>query len=295
MSGGHRRRLALPVEVTAALLLSACSAGPGTSSPRPSLAASGPMRILAAPAGLVDMTAPVDGSTWVLAGTAGDRTLTRLVLPAGAVGATVPESSAAVAVASSAAGVVAVGTATGTTGSVELRSAVSGSLERTMAVGAPVRQLAFGGSVLAVLDGSATSASVTVLDARTGQVVSSVGVPLDALAVAVTPDGHDLWVLQPDGTLDEVPATGGAVEASFSVGSAGRALAMAPDGARVYVLEGSGAVDEVSEVDTATEAVTATIPAPADCVAVAVAADGRTLYDAVGTSAVGNVQAFALP
>jgi DNA-binding beta-propeller fold protein YncE len=128
-------------------------------------------------------------------------------------------------------------------------------------------------------------------------------IPVDnrAVAIAPLPDGSGIWVLLSTGTVQEVSAATNHVVTSFATGEQAAALALSPDGKILYVLR---AVQELSiaphvgsnvaVVDLATEQVTHVLPAPAHCVDISISADGRTLYDAVGTSKVGNIQAFAL-
>jgi DNA-binding beta-propeller fold protein YncE len=300
---GLRRPSRLAALVTtaavAAVALSACSSGaPATGRSRSSSAAEvRPAHIYAAPAGLLGAAAPQqNGVLWLLAGTSSARALHALDLSNSSLVGAVPVSNDASSLAQSSTGELADGIATATAGAVELRNGSTGALVATVPVGAPVRQLVFGadGNTLYVLDGNATSTSVTVVDTGSKTVQGSFGVGLDTVAVAPSPDQTSVWALSSKGAVEQVAVAGGKVEARFTVGHSGTDLVISPTGDRLYVLKGAPSSRNVAVVAVATEQVRTVLPAPADCVAVVLSADGQTLYDAVGTTSLGNVQAFAL-
>lgn len=294
------RRLLFVVALSGSgVVASAC----GGSTPAPSHPVTGsgnqvkPEDVYAAPAGLIAEAAPMpNGVMWLLSGTASVRTLGELNLATGRLLQSLPESTAAVTLAQSNDGDLAVGIATAHAGAVEIRDGSSGDLISTVAVGAPVHQVAFGpaGATLYVLNGNSTSSSVTLVDADTATVEGTIPVALDAVSVASSPDGSDLWILEQDGAMDEVTNPGGQEVAKFPVGTSGIDVSVSPDGTTLYVLKGSSSVGNVAVVDAATESMQKVLPAPADCVGITLSPDGQTIYDAVGTPSIGNIQAFAV-
>ena len=301
MTGLRRPRLAAWVTtvVVGAVALSACSSGASANghTSSKSTAEVRPAHVYAAPAGLLGIAAPQqNGVLWLLAGSSSARALHALDLSNSSLVGAVPVSNSASSLAQSSTGELADGIATATAGAVELRNGSTGALVATVPVGAPVRQLVYGadGNTLYVLDGNAASASVTVVDTGSKTVQGSFGVGLDTVAVAPSPDQTSVWTLSSKGTVEQLAVAGGKVEARFTVGHSGTDLVVSPTGDRLYVLKGAAGSRNVAEVTVATEQVRTVLPAPADCVAVALSADGQTLYDAVGTPSVGNVQAFAL-
>ncbi len=301
MTGLRRPRLAAWVTTVAvgAVALSACSSGASANghTSSTSTAEVRPAHVYAAPAGLLGIAAPQqNGVLWLLAGSSSARALHALDLSNSSLVGAVPVSNSASSLAQSSTGELADGIATATAGAVELRNGSTGALVATVPVGAPVRQLVYGadGNTLYVLDGNAASASVTVVDTGSKTVQGSFGVGLDTVAVAPSPDQTSVWTLSSKGTVEQLAVAGGKVEARFTVGHSGTDLVASPTGDRLYVLKGAAGSRNVAEVTVATEQVRTVLPAPADCVAVALSADGQTLYDAVGTPSVGNVQAFAL-
>lgn len=301
MTGLRRPRLAAWVTTVAvgAVALSACSSGGSANghTSSTSTAEVRPAHVYAAPAGLLGIAAPQqNGVLWLLAGSSSARALHALDLSNSSLVGAVPVSNSASSLAQSSTGELADGIATATAGAVELRNGSTGALVATVPVGAPVRQLVYGadGNTLYVLDGNAASASVTVVDTGSKTVQGSFGVGLDTVAVAPSPDQTSVWTLSSKGTVEQLAVAGGKVEARFTVGHSGTDLVASPTGDRLYVLKGAAGSRNVAEVTVATEQVRTVLPAPADCVAVALSADGQTLYDAVGTPSVGNVQAFAL-
>ncbi|MGC8463980.1 MAG: YncE family protein [Acidimicrobiales bacterium] len=302
MRGLRRARLAAwtTTVVLGAVALSACSSGgsaqSGTASGS-SASAVRPARIYPAPAGLLDAAVPQqNGVVWLLAGSASARAIHALDLSSGALVGVVPVSGTVSSLAQSSTGELADGVATATAGAVELRNGSTGALVATIPVGAPVRQVVFGadGNTLYVLDGNGTSTSVTVVDTGSRSVQGSFGVGLHTVAVAPSPDETSVWTLSSHGKVDQVAVAGGQVETSFTVGQSGTDLVVSPTGSRLFVLKGASGARNVAEVRVATEQVRTVLPAPADCVAIVLSADGQTLYDAVGTPSLGNLQAFTL-
>jgi len=295
---GRRRSAALAALVGVAALLVACSSATPAHAGRSSTNSHiRPSRIYPGPAGLLSVGPPQsNGVMWLLSGSATVKALNELDLSSGQVLSAVPESSAAVSVSQSVSGVLAVGLATATSGAVEIRNGSTGALLSTIPVGSPVRQLAFGsdGTTLYVLNGTASSSSVTVVDTQTGKVEGSVGVSLSTVGIAPTSDQTGIWTVQNTGTVTEVATAGTHVITQFTVGHSGTSLVLSPGGNTLYVLKGRSYAPNVAVVDLATEQVRRVLPAPADCLAITIAPSGTTLYDAVGTPSVGNIQAFPL-
>ena len=146
-----------------------------------------------------------------------------------------------------------------------------------------------------MLTGWARSASVSVIDARTGQVRGTVPVPAGTVSVAADTRGAVLYALERSGLISEIPMTGTSSRpVRFRVGKEpGRALALSPDASTLYVLKGTPAVANIAVVDTATQSVRRVLPAPSHCVQVIVSAAGSQLYEIAGTAGYGNIQIFA--
>ena len=254
-------------------------------------------KVLTAPKGLFAASMPQpDGSVWVLSGTPVVRTLTNIDLSDGKKLAQVGVSNSASAVAESATGVVALGLATRTTGAVELLNGSTGAAQGSVAVGAPVRALAFGadGVTLYVLDANAASTSVTIVNTTTDKVVSSFGVAKDAVSLAPDPSQSAIWTVDRSGVVEETSLSSGKPVADFSLGNPGIAVAASPAGGVIYVLKGTPAGSNIAVVSTVTDSVKKLLPAAAGSVALAVSPVGQVLYDFVGTPAVGNVQEISL-
>lgn len=277
-----------------ALVLASCGKTTGTATLSPPLK---PSSFIPAPAGLLSGTTPApNGVMWVLAGTGNVRTLHQIDLASRSDQGAIPAPSSAAAIAQSATGLLGVGLGTATTGALEIRNGTTGALVATVPVGEPVRSVAAGdnGTTFYELDGDAASASVSVINTSADQVQGTVPVPLHSVAAVPNPGQDMLWVLQPDGLVDEVTLASGKIAAQFSIGHSGRALALSPDGNTLYVLKGLGSARNVAVVDLATESVSRELPAPAGAVGLVLSPDGSTIYDLVGTPTVGNIQAFSL-
>lgn len=238
-----------------------------------------------------------NGFMWLLARPAAGANLQLLNLTTGKVTQVVPASASSVAVTQSPSGLVGVGLASGTTGALELRNGASGVPVATVPVGAPVKGVYAGadGTTFYVLNGTATSASVTLVNSQTDKASVSVPVPLDTVAIVVDPSGQDLYALGSNGTLDQIGIGSGTVTASFGVGRDPVQLAVSSSGSTLYVLKSTAHGADVGVVDVATESQKRALPAPADSVGLQPSTDGRSLYLIVGTSSIGNIQVFTLP
>ncbi len=276
-----------------ALVVTGC----GSSSPSASSTTVGAARLLGivpAPAGVVAGTTQ-GAETWVLAGSGSSKSLS-LIDSAGAVTATVRVSVEADSMAESSSELVAVGEAGATSGKVVLYEGRTGNMVATVAVGAPVRALAFSasGRQLFVLGGTTSSTDVSIVDTATDSVTSTVSAPRDAVGLAADPSQPVVYTATAD-DVELVPMGSGSASALFPVGGPGTALAVSPQGTFLYVLKGPATVRNVAVVNLATESVVTVVPAAADSVAIALSGNGRKLYDFVGTPTIGNVQLESLP
>jgi DNA-binding beta-propeller fold protein YncE len=291
MLGASRQVTAAATAVATALLLAACSSGsrPG-SSPQPT-AASSPVRIVSAPVSLLAATMPqANGVIWGLAGTS-SKALYQLGTSSG-----VSVSRSARSVAESTDGVLGLALGSRRSGALELLDGHTAKPTATIALPAPARQVVAGsdGTTFYVLTGWPHSASVTVINSRSGRVRGgSIAVPAGAVSIAPNPAQTRLYVLQQNGLVDEISVAGGKILDNFLVGDGGISLALSPDGSTLYVLKGSSTVANIAVVSVGTERIRHVLPAPSDCRQVLVSANGHELYEVVGTASYGNIQIFA--
>lgn len=233
---------------------------------------------------------------WLLAKAHGSTTLQELDLTNDTVKVVLPASGNAGSLAQSASGVVGVGLDAANAGALELRDGTSGATTSTVSVGAPVKEVSAGtvGTTFYVLNGTGVSASVTPVDASTSKTSPSLPVPRDTTATVVDRAGRNLYALEQNGSVTQISLQNGSVVSRFRTGKNTVALSIAPGSTKLYLLERSGAVSDVAVVNLATEQVIWRIPAPRYCVGIQVSSDGEHIYDIVGTTRYGNVQAFAL-
>ena len=285
-----------------AMALAGCggSGGTSTGSQRPtgkSAGSTGRSRAVAAPAGLLAGTVPQpNGTLWVLAGTNTVRTINEINLSTGTQSLSVGVSDTARALAQSSTGILALGLASSKAGAVELLNASTGAVTGTIPVGAPVMSVAFGddGVTLYVLNGTAKTRSVTVIDTSAQKVTGTIGLPSDARSIVPTPDQKGIWSLQASGVVQETSLTSRKPTESFSTASPGIAVAVAPSGGVLYVLKGTGAQANIAVISVATERITSVLPAAASSVGLGVSLDGSQLYDFVGAPSYGNIQILDL-
>lgn len=296
--------LGIVIATLAAASLAACSAngggqaaggGQSQAGQARQAAAVKPEKIFAAPKDLLAAAQPQpNGTLWALAGNDRSKGLFDINLATGSELGSRSVSNDAQSVTESLAGVIGLALGTGRTGALELLDGSTGKVTRTVSLGAPARDVVVGsdGATFYVLNGTPKSASVTVVNSRTGGVWGTVPVPLNTVSIAPDAQGVSLYALQPNGLVSQIAVAGGKIMSSFSVGSAGRSLALSPDGSSLYVLKDAGTGTNVAEVDLATESVQRVLPSPADCLQVLVSADGSELYQVVGTATFGNIQVF---
>lgn len=278
-------------------MLSACGSGGSATAKHTDIQRVSHVHALAAPAGLVAGAAPQpDGLAWVLSAKRKIRTIGQIDLTNGKQTQAVGASAGASTVAQSSTGVVALGLATARTGAVQLLNASTGVLENTVAVGAPVGDVAFGddGTTLYALNGTAKSRSVTVINTTTQKIVTSTGLPSDARAIVPNPSQNAIWSIQRSGAVQETSLTNHKPIESFSVGDPGISIALSPNGRLLYVLKRVGSGANIAVIDTASQSIKRLLPAARGSVGLSISADGRRLYDFVGTSRYGNIQVVDL-
>jgi DNA-binding beta-propeller fold protein YncE len=295
--GTHRSRLVARPLCAAALLAAASS----WTTPRDFSAGVlvHPPAAVPTPPGLISGARPQpDGLVWVLEGSARAKTMAEVNMTNSKLVRLVPVSASASSISQSSRGELALGLATSTAGAVELRSGSTGGLVATVPVGAPVRSVTFGlnPTALYVLNGTAASASITVVNTSTGKATGSVGVQKAANSVVVSADQASVFTVTGSGSMQQTSLRSGKAMTVYSVGAGPAALAISPGGGLLYVLkEVPHQIWEIAVVDAATRGFVRVLPAPAHSLDLAISADGGTLYDLVGAASVGNIQALRLP
>jgi DNA-binding beta-propeller fold protein YncE len=256
-----------------------------------------PERILAAPRGILAAGQPQsNGAIWTLAGSTASRGLFEFSLTSGHAIGSISVSSAAQSVTESLTGILGLALGTRRAGALELLNGSTGTRTRTVPLGAPAREVVVGadGATFYVLNGSATSSSVTIVNSADGQVKGTVPVPLDTVSIVPDVEETTLYALQPGGRVSQIAIAGGRIMTSFPIGDSGRSLALSPDGSTLYALTSGHTSTSVAVVNLATESVRKVLPAPSNCIEVLVSASGTQLYQVVGTAGYGNIQVVPL-
>lgn len=254
-----------------------------------------PQAIYATPKDTLGITAPLpNGQLWLLAGNASSKGIFGLNLPSKEMGTSTSVSNAAAAIAEASTGVIGLGMATPTSGAVEFFNSSSGKSIATVAVSGPVESIAAGdnGTTFYALNGTPTARAVAIINSRTDKVTQSVPAPKDGVAVVASPSQQSLYILEPNGNVDEVASPSGQLESLFTIGHSGYAETLSPGGNTLYVLKGQGSTRNVAVVNINTEKVTEVLPAPRDANSLSLSPNGTTLYIGAGSSTFGNVQAY---
>ena len=275
--------------------LAGCSTGGSATGQPTQPSAVKPRQIFAAPRNLLAAGQPQpNGTFWALAGDAASKGLFDINLADGNGIGSVSVSNAARSVTESLSGVIGLALGMSNTGALELLDGGTGKVIRTIPLGAPARDVIVGtdGATFYVLNGTAKSASVTVVNSKTGGVQGTIPMPLNTVSIAPDSLGVSVYALQPDGQVSQIAVAGGQIMTKFVTGPGARSIALSPDGSTLYVLRNAGEDANVALVNTATESVQQVLPAAAHSVQVLVSADGSELYQLVGTSSYGNIQVF---
>lgn len=295
MSGSRTRsRVAGTVIVTlTTAALAACSSG-GSPSGQPMRQATGkPQQILSVPKNLLAAGQPQpNGTLWALAGNAAAKELFDINLANGNGIGSVAVSRTARSVTESLGGVIGLALGAPGKGALDLINGITGKVTETIPLGAPARDVIAGsdGATFYVLNGTAKSAGVTIVNSRNGAVRGTVQMPQNTVSIVPDALGASVYALQPDGRVSQVAIAGGQTLTSFPTGPGARSIALSPDGSTLYVLKNAGRAPNVAEVDVSTEIVQRVLPAPLNCLQVLVSTDGSLLYQLVGTSSYGNIQ-----
>jgi hypothetical protein len=233
---------------------------------------------------------------WILAGSATDKTLQEINLLSGKVQRIVPVAGGAVTVAQSLTGMLAVGFGD-PDGTIEFRDGTSGAVLGLVTVGAPVKDLSAQGdtSSFLVLDGTATRTTLNAVVSSGQEIPPAIGVALDTVALAASPNGSEAYLLERSGTVTEVPLRSGKIKAAtstFFAGDSSIQLAISDDGSTLYVLKAINGGANIGVFNLNTEEQTKVLPAPAHSKGLVLSIDGSRVYIFVGTATVGNVQVF---
>jgi len=232
-----------------------------------------------------------DGEVAVLAGTPSSRGVFFYDLASRKEVGSFSVSNLATALTELPSGVVAVGLGAASVGAVDLYT-TSGQQLASIPVAAPVRALALGtnGATIYVLEGTASTRAVAVLDVTTKLATTTIPVSANTVAVAAATSGTELYGLDDDGFVDVYATNTGQKIGTFPVGHSGIDLVASPDGTALYVLKGTGGVRNVAVVNLATEGDVRALPAPAGAVAIQTDLAGTHLLELVGGAGASNIQ-----
>jgi DNA-binding beta-propeller fold protein YncE len=114
--------------------------------------------------------------------------------------------------------------------------------------------------------------TLSLIDPDSGRVTKTVPLPAPVIAMALSPDGHRIYLTDRSSALQVLEAATGATVATVPIGGTASGLAISKDGAHVYLAGSSG----VKTVDTATHTVLATIGLRNNPSAVALTPDDNT-------------------
>jgi hypothetical protein len=237
-----------------------------------------------------------DGTIWILAGHGTSRTMTKLDVTSGAFVTSESVSPQASAIAQSPNGNLALGTSNGKSSAVVLYGGGTGNYLSTVQVPGPVTALAMGstGEIVYVLEATKPDSTLFTFDHTHTGFAYKVGPK--ALDIAPVDAGAKVWILGPNGSMEEMSFFPNEIVKRVHVAKSADALAVSPDGNTLYVLaKGTSGQSEVIEVlNSGGTRSSASLTVPAGSRQLAVSSDGSTMYDAVSGSRSGVVRAIKL-
>jgi len=155
---------------------------------------------------------------------------------------------------------------------------ISNTIIATVAVGTTTFELAINPTGTRVYVTNYNSNNVSVIDTATNTVIATVAVGKNPFGVAVHPDGTRVYVANTSSnTVSVIDTTSNTVtdNVTLSGGTAPYHLAVNPAGTRVYVTDGA---NSVSVIDTACNAVIATVPVGSLASDIAINPAGTRVY-----------------
>ena len=128
--------------------------------------------------------------------------------------------------------------------------------------------------------GNYNNNNVSVINATTNMVITTVAVGTRPVGVSVSPDSSKVYVLnQVSNNVSVINTATNEVTATITVGTAPVGVGVSPDANKVYVTNQRS--NDVSVINTATNQVTATIPVGSTPAGVGVSPDGSKVYVAI--------------
>lgn len=229
----------------------------------------------------------------MLAGPASSRAAYQMNLLDGQLVNHFPVSSNAQAIAQLPDGPVLVGVSTATSGAIDVFNSETLQMTATWPLPGPIVQLRAGeGGVYALVEVGRTESIQQF--SPTGVHIRTLPVPSDTVAVAADPVNNRAYVLEANGVVSTVNASGQTTTV-YKVSASGRDLVSDPATQQLFVLKGITSLSNISVISIQTQTTIGVLPAPASCVGIQISADGSQLYALVGNPRIGNVQVFSLP
>ena len=294
---GAACRTAAVIGLTAAVLaLAACSARGDSPAKATGDSYGLPQHLLPAPKSMLAATQlQANGVMWALTGpdSAG---LVEIGSATGQVKTSFSVSDNARSVAESSTGIIGLALASGQSGALELVSAQTRKVIRTVPLPAPAEQVAVarGSSTFYVLTVRGDVAKVMIVNGQDGRITGQVAVPSDVVSVVPDSTQANLYAVQRAGLLDQIALPTGKLLATTRAGSGGaESVTLSPDGRTAYVLEQLGGIANIAIVDPAAKVVRKVLPAPSTCVQVLVSPGGGRLYEVVRSARSGSIQIAA--
>jgi YVTN family beta-propeller protein len=114
--------------------------------------------------------------------------------------------------------------------------------------------------------------TLSMIDARTGRVTTSLPLAAAVIAMALSPDGQRVYLTDRSSSLQVLDRATGSTVASVPLGGQAKGLAVSKDGRQVFVAGSTG----LKIVDTAAHTVAATVGLRNDASGIALTPDGKT-------------------
>jgi hypothetical protein len=207
----------------------------------------------------------------------------------------VPVNKNAVAISSDGIAEVIIGIAgPNNTGALEFYNGLTGAFEGTLPLPDPVKMISSttsAGSLLVLLTTNLVR-SVAVINMATKDISKIIPVSDGTLSISNGRDPSTFFALQNNQTVQSISLNSGQIESYINLQQPGINLALSNDENVLLVLKCSVNFCNIALVNTSTDEIYNTLPAPLDCIGLELSSDGNTIYDLVDTHSSSNIQSY---
>ncbi len=284
--------------VLLSLILTSCSSGStgfNSSNTVPPVKTT-PQKIFPIPANTISLSPPMyNGQVWTLSGSASAKAMSRYSLSTGKFSTVVPVSRYSAAITSDGISQVVVGVSgPANVGSLNFFNGLSGVATGSIPLPDPVRAMSTISptGLLVILMQTTTTESVALVDVINRTIEKTIPVSTGTIAVSVGRDPSTFFALENNDSIDSISTATGQLESIIELRQPGINLTLSKTENVLLILKCTSLVCNIALMDTATDQIFNTIPAPLNCIDVVIAPTDDIVYDLVNSPKASNVQIY---